>query len=118
MRNICLVGDMRRIYTSKRVFLQKIATCGYESEQEWLRRLFGEVLSDVAEDSDSEQDMSDDDVASISAVRKTTHEPCFIRCDGTRWKKHLDQRKNVRNCADNLLVVIQLPVYNNKKTLG
>lgn len=95
----------------------------YELEEERLRRLYDEVPSDVADDSDSsleddhlevqndntdsEQDMSDNNVAPDFTVRRKTREPCFIGRDGTRWKKHFYQRKNVRTRTDNL--VTQLP---------
>ncbi|CAH1998863.1 unnamed protein product [Acanthoscelides obtectus] len=99
----------------------------YEKEQERLLCLFEEVptpsASEVADDdqslqgdnletleydTNSEEDIPvTDDVQDHVTVQPATRVPCLIGKDGTRWKKHLGLKRNIRTRQENLY--IQLP---------
>ncbi|XP_074028523.1 uncharacterized protein [Leptinotarsa decemlineata] len=117
----------------------KMSSWCYEEEVRRLQQLFEEVDSDIElaedsdgsleedellvqeENSDTEQEMSDDDIEEDAAEPETNRSvriPCFISKDGTRWRKHFTRYPNVRTRSDN--IITRLPgvkgLVKEKKT--
>lgn len=104
-----------------------MASWSYEDEQIRLQRLWDEAESDGSEEdaydsdsslgednvefqnenTDTDQDMFDEETEVIEPNLSRHREAYFIAKDGTKWKKHLEYCKNIRTRADN--IITQLP---------